>query len=151
MVVHRIYFSRREFCAISASTIASLALGSARQRTGGSVIVSDGRLTARPRNGVKTSATGEIKLGLDSERDAVLQIPKNAGQRPLPLFIMLHGATQSSDEMFWYLGSTYEEAGIAVLAPNSRDTTWDAMGGGDFGIDVEYLNRGVRRACEATA
>jgi len=106
------------------------------------VIVSDGRLTARPRNGVKTSATGEIKLGLDSERDAVLQIPKNAGQRPLPLFVMLHGATQSSDEMFWYLGSTHEEAGIAVLAPNSRDTTWDAIRGG-FGADVAFLNRAL--------
>ncbi len=113
--------------------------------------MSDGRLTARPRNGVKTSATGEIKLGLDSERDAVLQIPKNAGQRPLPLFVMLHGATQSSDEMFWYLGATHEEAGIAVLAPNSRDTTWDAMGGGSFGIDVEYLNRALERVFETTA
>ena len=139
-------FSRREFCAI-----ASLALGSACRRTGGSVIVSDGRLSARPRDGVKTSATGEIKLGLDSERDAVLQIPKNAGERPLPLFVMLHGATQSSDEMFSYLGSTHEEAGIAVLAPNSRDTTWDAMGGGNFGIDVEYLNRALERVFETTA
>src|SRR5262245_40460230 len=83
--MHRIHFSRREFCAIAGSTIASLAIGSACKHTGGSVIVSDGRLTARPRNGVKTSATGEIKLGLDSERDAVLQIPKNAGQSPLPL------------------------------------------------------------------
>jgi len=143
--------SRRKFCVLSGSTIASLALGSACRRIGGSVIVSDGRLTARPRNGVKTAATGEIKLGLDSERDAVLQIPKNAGQSPLPLFVMLHGATQSSDEMFWYLGSTYEEAGIAVLAPNSRDTTWDAMGGDGFGIDVEYLNRALERVFETTA
>jgi len=149
MSVHRP--SRRQFCAIAGSTIASLAVGSACKKIGGSVIVSDGRLTARPHSGVKTSATGEIKLGLDSERDAVLQIPKNAGQSPLPLFVMLHGATQSSDEMFWYLGSTHEEAGIAVLAPNSRDTTWDAMGGNSFGIDVEYLNRALERVFETTA
>src|ERR1051325_485556 len=136
-------FSRREFCALTGTTITSIALGSACKRIGGSVIVSDGRLTARPRTDVKTSATGEIKLGLDSERDAVLQIPKNAGQSPLPLFIMLHGATQSADEMFWYLGSTHEEVGVAVLAPNSRDTTWDAMSGDGFGIDAEYLNRAL--------
>jgi len=136
---------------LSASTIASVALGSACGRIGGSVIVSDGRLTARPRSGVKTSATGEIKLGLDTKRDAVLQIPKNATSSPLPLFVMLHGATQSSDEMFWYLGSAHEEAGIAVLAPNSRDTTWDAMGGDGFGIDVEYLNRALERVFETTA
>ena len=136
---------------LSGTTIASLALGTACKHIGGSVIASDGRLTARPRTGVKTSATGEIRLGLDAERDAVLQIPKNAGQSPLPLFIMLHGATQSAGDMFWYLGSTHEEAGVAVVAPNSRDTTWDAMGGNGFGIDVEYLNRALERVFETTA
>src|ERR1051325_7131239 len=98
---------------------------------------------ARPRTNVKTAATGEIKLGLDSERDAILQIPKNGGESPLPLFVMLHGATQSADQMFWYLGSTHEEAGVAVLAPNSRDTTWDAITGNGFGVDAEYLNRAL--------
>ena len=142
---------RREFCALTGATIVTLAAGSACKRIGGSVIVSDGRLTARPRNDVRTTQTGEIKLGLDSERDAILQIPKNAGQSPLPLFIMLHGATQSAEEMFWYLGSTHEDAGIAVLAPNSRDTTWDAIGGDGYGIDVEYLNRALERVFETAA
>ncbi|HSE15444.1 MAG TPA: hypothetical protein VLB46_00225 [Pyrinomonadaceae bacterium] len=145
------HLSRREFCVLSASTIASLGFGSACNRIGGSVIVSDGRLTARPRNDVKTSQTGEIKLGLDAERDAILQIPKNAGQSPLPLFIMLHGATQTAEDMFLYLGSTHEEAGVAVLAPNSRDTTWDAITGDGFGIDVEYLNRALERVFETAA
>ena len=143
--------SRRKFCILSGSTVASLTLASACSRIGGSVIVSDGRLSARPRSGVKTSATGEIKLGLDGKRDAILQIPKNAGQSPLPLFVMLHGATQSAGDMFWYLGSAHEEAGVAVLAPNSRDTTWDAIGGNGYGIDVEYLNRALERVFETTA
>lgn len=108
---------------------------------------SDGRLSARPRAGVKTSATGEIKL----ERDGVLQIPKNAGDSPVPLLVMLHGATQRAVDMFWYLGSAHEEAGVAVLAPNSIDTTWDAIGGGAFGEDVDYLNRMLERAFETTA
>ena len=130
--------------------MASLALGACGP-TGGSVIVSNGRIRARPRSDVKTSATGEIKLGLVAERDAILQIPQNAGSSPLPLLIMLHGATQSAGDMFWYLGSTHEEAGVAVLAPNSRDTTWDAMHGGSFGVDVEYLNRALERVFETTA
>jgi phospholipase/carboxylesterase len=149
--VHHTQFSRREFCVLSASTVASLTIGNACSRIGGSTIASDGRLTARPRTGVKTSATGEIKLGLDGERDAVLQIPNNAGQSPLPLFVMLHGATQSAGDMFWYLGSAHEEAGVAVLAPNSRDTTWDAIGGSGFGMDVGYLNRALERVFETTA
>lgn len=143
--------SRRKFCLLTGSTVASLTLTSACGKIGGSVIVSDGRLRARPRSGVKTSATGEIKLGLDGKRDAILQIPKNAGQSPLPLFVMLHGATQSADEMFWYLGSAHEEAGVAVLAPNSRSTTWDAIHGGGYGVDVEYLNRALERVFETTA
>lgn len=141
--------SRREFCVLSATTIASTALGSSCGPTGDSVIVRDGRLRARPRGDVKTSATGEIKLGLDNERDAILYIP--TASSPLPLFVMLHGATQSAGDMFWYLGSTHEEAGVAVLAPNSRDTTWDAIHGGSYGVDVEYLNRALERVFETTA
>ena len=141
--------SRREFCVLSGTVIASLALGSACKNTLG--IGSDGRLTARPRNDVKTSRTGQIMLGLDRERDAILQIPQNAGQSPLPLLVMLHGATQSADDMFWYLGTTHEEAGIAVLAPNSRGRTWDAITHNDFGEDVEYLNRALARVFETAA
>lgn len=86
-------------------------------------------------------------LGMDRERDAVLVLPKTPSSSPLPLLVMLHGATQSSEDMFWYLGSTHEDAGVAVLAPNSRDTTWDVVGG-DFGPDVEYLNRTLERVFE---
>lgn len=138
---------RREFNRLTGITIASLALGSACRRFGGAVMPSDGRLTARPRPGIKTSATGEIKL----ERDAVLQIPKNAGDKPLPLLIMLHGATQRADNMFWYLGSTPEEAGVAVLAPNSVDTTWDAISSRTFGEDVYHLDGTLKRVFETTA
>ena len=111
----------------------------------------DGRLSARPRTGVKTAGSGQITLGLERYRDSVLQIPKNAGDSSLPLLVMLHGATQSAEDMFWYLGSIPDEAGVAILAPNSRDTTWDAMGGGPFAEDVTHLNRALERVFETTA
>ena len=145
--MNRSKFTRREFCTIAASTFASLAFGSACRRVAGS---NDGRLAARPRAGVKTTVAGQIMLGLNRERDAILQLPKSAGQSSLPLLVMLHGATQSAEDMFWYLGSTHEEAGVAVLAPNSRDTTWDAIIG-SFGEDVEFLNRALERVFESTA
>ena len=112
--------------------------------------MSDGRLTARPRPGVKTSSTGQIMLGLNQERDAILQVPKNASGAPLPLLVMLHGATQSADDMFWYLGSLHEETGVAILAPNSRDTTWDAISD-SFGVDVAGLNQALERVFEKVA
>jgi phospholipase/carboxylesterase len=120
----------------------TVALTNACRRLSDLDIVSDGRLTARPQAGIKTTASGQMTLGLNVERDAILQIPKNAGQSAIPLLIMLHGATQSAEDMFWYLGSAHEEAGVAVLAPNSRDTTWDAIGG-SFGPDVPLLNRAL--------
>jgi predicted esterase len=115
-----------------------------------SAFARDGRLTARPREGVKTTATGRVMLDLNSERDAILQLPANATQSSLPLLVMLHGATQSAEDMFWYLGTTHEEAGVAVLAPNSRDTSWDAIGG-SFGEDVANLNRALERVFEMVA
>lgn len=143
-------FNRRNFCGITGSAVAALALGSACRRIGGSELAHDGRLTARPRTGVKTISTGQIMLGLNQERDTILQIPKNAGEAPLPLLVMLHGATQSAGDMFWYLGSVHEETGVAVLAPNSRDTTWDAIGD-SFGVDVANLNRALERTFEKVA
>ncbi len=50
-------------------------------------------------------------------------------------------SVQGADEMFEYLGTAPEEASVAVLTPNSRDRTWDAIGGGSFGPDVKFLNR----------
>lgn len=134
--------NRREFCVLTGAVVASAC--------GDLGFPNDGRLSARPRTDVKTSATGQIKLGLDSKRDAVLQIPKSAASSPLPLLVMLHGATQSAEDMFWYLGSTHEEAGVAILAPNSRGITWDAIRN-TFADDVNYLNRALERTFEKVA
>src|SRR5215510_2071743 len=150
MNLHRTKFNRREFCVLTGGVVASVALESGCRGVSGFGFPNDGRLSARPRTDVKTSATGQIMLGLDSKRDAVLYIPKNAASSPLPLLVMLHGATQSAEDMFWYLGSTHEEAGVAVLAPNSRGTTWDAIRN-TFADDVNDLNRALERTFERVA
>jgi len=142
--------NRREFCCLAGTSIASLAISSACSSIGGAGLESDGRFTARPRNNVKTTATGQITLNLDQGRNAILQIPASASSVSLPLLLMLHGATQNADDMFWYLGNTPDEAGVVVLAPKSRGTTWDAIGG-DFGEDVLYLNNALERVFETVA
>jgi predicted esterase len=150
MNVRRMHFNRRDFCAIAGSTVASFALGIACRRSVGSDIANDGRLTVRPHGGVKTSASGRIMLDLDRDRDAILELPKTEGPSPLPVLVLLHGAGQSAEDMFWYLGSAHEESGVAVLAPSSRDNTWDALGG-RFGRDVEFLNRALERVFDTAA
>jgi phospholipase/carboxylesterase len=150
MNVGGIKFNRREFCGLAGSAVASVALETGCNRGSGFGFPNDGRVSARPRSDVKTSVTGQIKLGVDSYRDAVLRIPENAGQSPLPLLVMLHGATQSADDMFYYLGSTHEDAGVAVLAPNSRGATWDAIRT-TYADDVNVLNRALELTFEKVA
>ena len=142
-------FSRRDFCAITSGTMASLMLGSACRRSGS--FNSDGKITARPRNGVKANAAAaQIPLNLDRDRDAILHLPENPDQQPLPLLVMLHGATQIGDDMFWFLDPHHDEAGVAVLSPSSRDNTWDAITD-SFGPDIEFLNKALERVFETTA
>jgi phospholipase/carboxylesterase len=144
--------NRRDFCITAGGAIASTAIGTACTRLGGAVMPNDGRLRARPRSGVKTTRTGQFALGVETYRDAVIYIPDKGSQSPLSLLVMLHGATQNAETMFRYLGSTPEEAGIAVLAPNSRGTTWDAISsGGTFSEDVENLDRTLARVFETVA
>jgi phospholipase/carboxylesterase len=142
LIVRRKSLTRRDFCTIGAGGVASIAFGSACRSLGDSM--NDGRLTARPQPGVTTTPGDRILVGADSgdsNRTAILQLPKTEKRAPLlPLLVMLHGATQNAEDMFWYLGSAPDETGVAVLAPNSRDTTWDAISG-SFAEDVAYLNR----------
>ena len=139
--------SRRGFCAMGIGSLASLVLSGCGEREFNAR--NDGRLKSRVHDGVRTSVAGHLTLGLDSDRDAFLQVPANDSS-PLPLLIMLHGAGQSAEDMFWYLGSAPEDTKVAVLAPNSRGQTWDAIHGA-FGPDVDFIDRALDRVFQSVA
>ena len=130
-------------------------------RRGWGALPSDGRIKARAKGGTPSAPAGpsplgsstvgrQTYLGLDRDRDAILQLPKAAANGPLPLLVFLHGATQTAEDMFWYLDSAPDEAGVAILAPNSRDATWDAITD-SFGPDVDFLNRALERVFDTVA
>ena len=103
---------------------------------------SDGRLEARPRDRITISLeSGPLGLGTRG-RDGVVQVPSAHAGDPMPLLVFLHGATQSGAGMLRRIGPAADEAGVAVLAPDSRSTTWDAIRDG-FGDDIEFLNRAL--------
>jgi predicted esterase len=110
----------------------------------------DGRLTAKPRAGVTTSAKIERTLGLDRKRDAILQLPTKTTGEALPLFVMLHGAGGSGEGVLRRVAAAADEAGVAVLAPDSRDSTWDAIRDG-FGADVTFIDRALARVFETVS
>src|SRR5712691_530951 len=149
------HISRRRFAEIAGGILPSFAFGNACRVSEGSLAghgfsgadqASDGRLVARPRANVSTSAKGE-RLGLGGARDAILRLPANAPTAPLPLLVLLHGAGGSAEGILRRLGAAADEAGVAVLAPDSRDASWDAIRGG-FGRDVTFVDRALERVFE---
>ena len=99
-----------------------------------------GQLSARPgKPSQPPLPAGEHHLpgGGDS---SVLFVPATAGDGPLPLVVLLHGATSRPERVLTVLRSDAERDGFLVLAPKSHDYTWDIIGGG-FGPDIATLDR----------
>jgi phospholipase/carboxylesterase len=102
-----------------------------------------GRLTARPLAAPSSDPLppGTHPLGLGTRRDGLLYVPRRSHLRPAPLVVMLHGASGTARGVTSRT-TTFdlaEEFGFVVLAPDSRDTTWDAIGG-YFGPDVRFID-----------
>jgi phospholipase/carboxylesterase len=141
---------RREFGAIAGTVLGSVVLGSGCRLAGEASAANEGRLTARPKRDISTTASGTTPMGFDRARDALLHIPANAPGAPLPLLVLLHGAGGAGDRLLRRFAPLADAAGMAVLAPDSRGSTWDAIGG-SFGRDVTFLNGALERVFETVA
>jgi predicted esterase len=144
--------TRRRFAAITGGLVMCALVGDACRLDGEAAQGNAGRLSARPDKNAKTSAAGEHPLDLDggSSRGAILQMPATSAVEPLPLMVFLHGAGGSASRLLARLGPSAVDAGVAVLAVDSRAATWDAIRGG-FGPDVAFLNRALERVFQTVA
>lgn len=89
--------------------------------------------------------SGRTSLGLDSARDGFIFVPRGNSERaPAPLLVLLHGATQRS-RLFERITPLADSLGVVIVAPDSRDITWDAIRD-DFGADVAFINHAITRA-----
>jgi len=109
--------------------------------------VSDGRLLSRPPKTpppLPLGVTGAQRITLNEGRDGIMYVPRGV-TGPVPLFVLLHGATGSAAGITARLDAyaLAEELKMVVLAPDSRGRTWDAVGG-HFGPDVAYIDRALR-------
>lgn len=100
----------------------------------------DGRLTVTPVAPNGSVQPGDTLLGLSPSRDARLYVPPSYDPtRPTPLVLGFHGATGSGNGWLNATRSMADEHGFVILAPDSRETSWDAIRG-DFGPDIEFLS-----------
>lgn len=88
---------------------------------------------------------GRNHLGIAAERDAVLYVPQSLAPenldpaRPVPLFVMFHGAGGFPEKVLPFIEPHAEAHGFLVLAPHSMLPTWDIVIGGN-GPDIERLD-----------
>jgi len=85
-------------------------------------------------------------LGLDRDRDALLLVP--AGYRadqPAPFVLSLHGAGGDATRGLYPLRELADKAGLILLSPASRQSTWDVIRGG-YGPDVAFIDRALATA-----
>jgi len=76
-------------------------------------------------------------LGLPGPRGGLLRVPAAATPGPLPLIVMLHGATGDAERALRRI-APIAEAALLVL-PESEGRSWDVIEGG-YGPDLERLD-----------
>lgn len=131
--------SRRRFITTAGAALLG-AVACRRDFAAQSAPGSGARLSARPGGGVTgTLTSGPLGLG-SGGRDGVVQMPTTQRAVAVTLLLWLHGAGQSGEGSLRRIGPAADAAGVVLVAPDSRGRTWDAIRG-DFGDDVEFLNR----------
>jgi phospholipase/carboxylesterase len=103
-----------------------------------------GRITARPRAVGQQCRGGLRALGLDASRDAVLYVPAAVAEanRAAPLLVVLHGAGGSGERIVQRLGPFADAHGVILLAPSSRNVTWNSIRG-QHGDDIGFMDRAL--------
>ena len=115
-------------------------------------LTADGRLTARPGTPKGAVATGEQPLALSGDgRDGLLYIPASyEPSKPAPLVLMLHGAGGSARGALRPFRELADDAGLVLLAPESRGGTWDAIRSG-YGLDIMFIDRALASVFDRVA
>jgi phospholipase/carboxylesterase len=109
----------------------------------------EGRLRARPS---RSTVAGAVDPS--PERGGyLLRVPLTyRAQRPAPLALLLHGATgHGRDALALLPDGLADAAGLILLAPTSREYTWDLLVGRRHGPDVAGIDRALEHTFSSYA
>jgi phospholipase/carboxylesterase len=105
-----------------------------------------GRLGARPVQVTGAAPLGLLPLMFGSARDSYLYVPATyQAERPAPLVLLLHGAGGHARQGLELLRSLADAAGLLLLAPASREHTWDLLVGRRYGPDLALIDRALEQ------
>lgn len=83
---------------------------------------------------------------LGAARDSYLYVPEGyRAERPVPLVLLLHGAGGHARQGLDLLRDLADAAGLLVLAPASRDRTWDLLVGRRYGPDLAVIDQALKQ------
>src|ERR671933_1415921 len=106
----------------------------------------NGRLRARPVQVTGAAPVGLQPLMLGAARDSCLYVPATyRAARPVPLVLLLHGAGGHARQGLDLLRSLADAAGLLLLAPASRDRTWDLLVRRRYGPDLALIDRALEQ------
>src|SRR5262245_27205585 len=79
----------------------------------------------------------------EEETSPILFVPDDLPDGPIPLVLMLHGASGKPRQTLSILRGEAQRRKFLVLIPKSRNQTWDALRG-QWGPDVEAIDELLR-------
>lgn len=111
----------------------------------------EGRLSARPREPAKRfMKRGLLRLPFDDVKESLLYVPPSYRPgRAAPVAVVLHGAGGGGGGIRLFR-SHADRLGLVLVAPRSRDRSWDVIYGG-YGSDVAFIDRTLRWVFERFA
>lgn len=103
----------------------------------------NGRLTARPiiKKYEEAEAFGSLPLPLNAGKPGLLYVPPGyKPQKPAAMALMLHGAGGNAEHGLHLLLQFADAHNIILVAPASKDYSWDIIAQNSFGPDVVLLD-----------
>ena len=102
---------------------------------------SAGELSARPQPPRGTGAPGLHRLEDPLGRNALLYVPKGyRAEQPSALVVMLHGAGGTARHSIDLARRYADKHGFLLLAPGSRESSWDIISRRSYGPDVTRID-----------
>jgi phospholipase/carboxylesterase len=104
----------------------------------------EGRLRSRPARLTGSAPVGLQPLIVGAARDSYLYVPTAyRAERPALLALLLHGAGGHARQGLELLRSLADATGLILLAPASREHTWDLLVGRRYGPDATLIDRAL--------